>query len=126
VTATTKTILIVDDEPDVVRYLSAVLEDEGYEVLTAGSGQDGLQLARDRHPDLITLDVTMPGMSGIEVFTALRRDPTLEQIPVIIVTGVAKFRRLTEYRGVRAPDAFIPKPIDLPALLSSLSSLLDQ
>ena len=70
-------ILIIDDEPDVVSYLSAFLEDEGFHVFTAGNGPDGLVLAREQAPDLITLDITMPGMSGIEVLTTLRRDDHL-------------------------------------------------
>ena len=117
-------ILVVDDEPDVVCYLAAFLEDEGFEVLSASNGQEGLQLARDEAPDLITLDVTMPGMSGIEVFTLLRRDPALGAIPVIIITGVAQFTRLTEHREVRPPDGFVPKPIDLGALLETITRLL--
>ncbi|MGW8321874.1 MAG: response regulator transcription factor, partial [Thermodesulfobacteriota bacterium] len=55
-------ILVIDDEPDVVSYLSAFLEDEGFQVLTASNGPDGLALAREEAPDLITLDITMPGM----------------------------------------------------------------
>jgi CheY-like chemotaxis protein len=118
-------ILVIDDEPDVVSYLSAFLEDEGFEVFTAGNGPDGLMLAREQSPDLITLDITMPGMSGIEVLTKLRRDDHLEPIPVVIITGVTSFDRLTDYRDVRAPEGFLQKPVDLVLLLSTIQSILD-
>lgn len=111
-------ILVIDDEPDVVSYLSTFLIDEGHEVVTARNGKRGLELAATEKPDLITLDITMPGMSGIEVFTALRRNEELTEIPVIIITGVAKFEKLTEYREVREPEGFMQKPIDLQHLVS--------
>ncbi len=118
-------ILVIDDEPDVVSYLSAFLEDEGFQVFTAGNGPDGLTLARQQNPDMITLDITMPGMSGIEVLTTLRRDEHLSCIPVVIITGVTSFDKLTDYRDVRAPEGFMQKPIDLVQLLSTIEGILD-
>jgi CheY-like chemotaxis protein len=118
-------ILVIDDEPDVVSYLSAFLEDEGFQVLTASNGPDGLALAREEAPDLITLDITMPGMSGIEVLTTLRRDENLNGLPVVIITGVTSFDKLTDYRDVRAPEGFMQKPIDLVTLLSTIEGILD-
>lgn len=118
-------ILVIDDEPDVVSYLSAFLEDEGFQVSTAGNGPDGLTLARKQTPDLITLDITMPGMSGIEVLTTLRRDDHLNSIPVVIITGVTSFDKLTDYRDVRAPEGFMQKPVDLVQLLSTIEGILD-
>ena len=122
---TRRKILVIDDEPDVVSYLSAFLEDEGFLVLTASNGPDGLTLAREEAPDLITLDITMPGMSGIEVLTSLRRNDHLNRIPVVIITGVTSFDRLTDYRDVRAPEGFMQKPIDLMKLLSTIESILN-
>lgn len=118
-------ILVIDDEPDVVSYLSAFLEDEGFEVFAASNGPDGLTLAREQAPDLITLDITMPGMSGIEVLTKLRRDDHLNRIPVVIITGVTSFDKLTDYRDVRAPEGFLQKPVDLVLLLSTIEGILD-
>lgn len=117
-------ILIIDDEPDVVSYLSLFLSDEGFEVVSAQDGPRGLAAARAEDPDLITLDITMPGMSGVEVFTELRRDPNLADIPVIIVTGVAGVHKLMEYREVRPPEDFMQKPIDRDHLLSIINKLL--
>jgi len=119
-----KKILVIDDEPDVVDYLSTFLSDEGFEVAVASDGKEGLKKARTESPDLITLDITMPGMSGIEVFTSLRRDPVLVAIPVIIITGVANFHKLTEYREIRPPEAFMQKPIELHSLVSNIAELL--
>jgi CheY-like chemotaxis protein len=118
-------ILVIDDEPDVIGYLAAFLEDEGFHVLTAPGGPEGLKLAREQAPDLITLDITMPAMSGIEVLTTLRRDDRLSRIPVIIITGVSAIEKLTAYRDVRPPEGFMPKPIDLGRLLSAIESILD-
>ncbi|MCP4601943.1 MAG: response regulator [Proteobacteria bacterium] len=118
-------ILVIDDEPDVVSYLSIFLEDEGFEVVSARDGPNGLDRARSEMPDLITLDITMPGMSGIEVLTTLRRDPSLAQIPVIVITGVANFQKLTTFRGVRPPEAFMYKPMDRELLLENIRKLLN-
>jgi two-component system cell cycle response regulator len=119
-----KKILVVDDEPDMVVYLSTFLSDEGFDVTTAYDGPHALDLAKAERPDLITLDITMPGMSGIEVLTALRRDPDLTGIPVIIITGVTGFRELTDHRGVRHPEEFLSKPVDLAALTVALDRLI--
>ena len=63
---TIKKILVVDDEPDVVSYLEMLLHDNGYETLSASDGQEALELARREHPDLVTLDISMPNVNGIE------------------------------------------------------------
>ncbi len=120
-----KKILVIDDEPDVVCYLSTVLADEGYEVISADNGREGLDRARAEVPDLITLDVTMPGISGIEVLTRLRRDPRTAEIPVVVVTGVASFQTITDQRALRPPDGFLQKPVDVGALVSTVAELLD-
>lgn len=119
-----KKILVIDDEPDMVSYLSTFLSDEGFDVVVAYNGIDGLARTREERPNLITLDITMPGMSGIEVLTKLRRDPDLSHIPIIIITGVAGFRELTDHRGVRPPEEFLQKPVDLEALTRAIQELL--
>lgn len=83
------TILVVDDEPDVAFYLASVLEDAGFEVLTAGDGEEAMQLIRNRPPALISLDLVMPRKSGIRLLAELRRDRALRRIPVVIVSGHA-------------------------------------
>ncbi|MHC4943912.1 MAG: response regulator, partial [Planctomycetota bacterium] len=120
-----KKILVIDDEPDVIQYMSLFLYDEGFEVISAADGPQGLAKASEESPDLITLDITMPGMSGIEVLTTLRRDPKLCDIPVIVITGVAGIKKLMDYREVRPPEKFMQKPIDRIQLVKMIEELID-
>ncbi len=122
----TKTILIVDDEPDVAAYLQAFFEDHGFRVLTASNGREGFEMAMAERPDLITLDITMPEESGVRMFRDLQGDENTSGIKVIIVTGVShEFKRFIESRKqVRPPDAYFEKPIDRDALLSKVNELL--
>ena len=82
-------ILVVDDNPMNVEILEARLAAQGYEILTAGDGEQALALARGQHPDLILLDVMMPGVDGIEVCRRLKADAALPFMPVILVTAKA-------------------------------------
>jgi response regulator RpfG family c-di-GMP phosphodiesterase len=82
-------------------------------------------MAKDHKPDLITLDVTMPGKSGVSVFHELRNTPGLENIPVFIVTGVVDFRQLMYQRTVEAPDGFMQKPIKEEVFLMTVDRLTD-
>jgi CheY-like chemotaxis protein len=84
-----KSILIIDDDPDVVLYLSTLLEDHGYKALSAADGLEGFSRARAERPDLILLDLMMPAKSGISLLADLKKDQTLREIPVIMVTGVS-------------------------------------
>ena len=78
-------ILIVDDEPDVVTYLSSLLEDNGYRTLKAFNGKEGMDLAQKELPDLISLDITMPEETGVRMLRNLHDDPATTGIPVILV-----------------------------------------
>jgi CheY-like chemotaxis protein len=82
-----KTILIVDDEPDVITYLKAFFQDHGFSVISADNGKDGFSRALKYHPDLISLDITMPAESGVRMLRKLKEDSTTATIPVIIITG---------------------------------------
>ena len=121
-----KTILIVDDEPDVVTYLSAFLRDRGFEVLAAANGREGFEAAKKSLPDLITLDITMPEESGVRMFRDLQEDPETAAIPVVVVTGISHdFKRFIETRKhVRPPAGYFEKPIDRDALLAGIESIL--
>jgi CheY-like chemotaxis protein len=114
-------VLIIDDEPNVRTLLDMLLREEGYDVLLADNGWKGLELYRREHPDVIVLDLKMPGMDGVEVLTQIRR-VDLKQ-PVIIVTGDS--RPETE-RGVRAlgVSEFLVKGSSLNLLLDTLKRLL--
>src|SRR4030042_4702848 len=83
-------ILLVDDDPDFVQATRAVLESQPYQVITALTGEEGLKKAREEEPDLVCLDVIMPGLDGFEVCRRLKRDPQLAQIPVIMITSFSE------------------------------------
>ena len=82
-----KKILIIDDEPDARAFLKAVLEDEGYETMSAPNGEEGLKVCQETPPDLITLDLMMPNKSGVGFLNAIRADGDMREIPVIVCSG---------------------------------------
>ena len=121
-------ILVVDDEPDVVTYLGALLSDHGYAVSTAADGIEGFAAAKSEHPDLITLDITMPNESGVRMFRDLQDDPETAQIPVVIITGISlEFKRFIETRKhLRPPAGYFEKPIDRDEVLSRIRQILGE
>jgi Fe-S oxidoreductase/CheY-like chemotaxis protein len=120
-----RTVLVVDDDPDTVVYLTALLEDHGLRAVTARNAAEGLQMARQARPDAITLDIQMPGRSGIDVFTRLRSNRELATIPIIIVTGAVEFRELVYHRNVSPPDGYVEKPVKPELLLMSVRKVLE-
>jgi CheY-like chemotaxis protein len=121
-----KKILVVDDEPDVVTYLSTVLKDAGYETMEASNGEEALELIQKNHPDLVTMDITMPEMTGVKTYRTLKEDAKLKTIPVIIVTGVAhEFKQFISTRTqVPAPEGYLEKPVKPEDLLAEVKRLL--
>ena len=121
-----KKILVIDDDPDFVTFLTTLLEDNGYVTVSAGDGVEGRLKAAAERPDLICLDITMPEKSGVKFYRETREDAELKSTPIIIVTGVAaEFQRFISTRKqVPPPDGYIPKPIDKQALLDTISKLL--
>ena len=128
-----KKILIVDDERDIVSYLEMVLQDQGFDTLTAGDGNEALEVVRREKPDLVTLDISMPKASGTRFYKEMRTDPELSGIPVLIVTAVtglggdryAYERFISNRRLVPAPEGFFPKPIDREAFVATVKRLLE-
>ncbi|MBX9935065.1 MAG: response regulator [Burkholderiaceae bacterium] len=120
-----KTILTIDDKTDIRRLVRMTLEFDGYTVLEASSGAEGLALARKRKPDLILLDVMMPEMDGFEVGRILRNDPELTTIPVVMITALdGQADRATGLStGVRA---YLNKPFSPVELLQLIKRLLDE
>jgi len=127
-----KKILIVDDEPDAISFISSVLEDNGYDYVSADNGVEGLELAKKETPDMILLDLIMPGKSGIVMFQELKKDPELGKIPVIVVSGASEAlgvdlrnfmikqprrgkEKIVETTGetqFTEPNAYVEKPVD--------------
>ena len=130
----TKKILIVDDEPDIVSYLEMVLQDQGYETVTAGNGNEALEMVKQEKPALVTLDITMPEASGTWFYKEMRTDPEFVHIPVVIVTAVtglggdkyAYEKFISNRRLVPAPEGFFPKPIDRDEFLKAIDELLGE
>ena len=121
-----KTVLVVDDDPDAREYLSTVLEDNGLAVLTAQDGSEALTKVEQETPDLISLDITMPGKSGVAVYRKLKEDDQFKSIPVIIITGVSDdFRSfISNRRQVPPPDGYINKPVDADAFVKMVRELI--
>ena len=118
-------ILVVDDEPDVRTFLTALLEDNGATVFAAADGDECLALARKERPDLITLDLSMPGMDGGKVFEAIRKDPELAKVRVCIITGKPELRKLIYERDVTPPEGYLDKPVSEETLLTNVRRILE-
>ncbi len=109
------TILVVDDEPTLRKTIGRRLMHEGYEVLTAGSGEEALTLAAERRPDLVLLDIMMPKMKGRDVCAKLKADPQTAHIPVIFMTALGLADHVQAGMQAGAED-YIVKPFDTEVL----------
>ena len=128
-----KKILIIDDEPSVVTYLETLLQDNGYETVSAENGRIGFEKAKSEKPDLVCLDITMPEESGVRFYRNLKDDSELAATPVVIVTAVTgaggdpeSFKRFISTRKqVPAPEGFFSKPIDRTEFLGTVAKILN-
>jgi len=121
-----KKVLVVEDELDVRTYISTLLLDQGYEIITAENGKEGFELAKSEKPDLITLDIAMPSQSGMRTFRMYKDSEELKDIPVIIITGMGEdvnsfIKRL---KGFSQPEGFMEKPIEEEKLIKMVSDLI--
>ena len=121
-----KKILVVDDEPDVVRWLTVMFENNGYQAISAVDGADGFEKATATRPDLIVLDISMPKESGIRMYRNLQESEDLGGIPVIMLTGVSReFERFISTRKqVEPPAAYFEKPVKEEELLQKVKELV--
>ena len=127
-----KKILVVDDEPNVVAYLETLLQDNGYDTVSAANGLEGMEKVRSEKPDLVTLDISMPEESGIRFYRDIKADPDLAGIPIVIVTGVTGYgykpedfqKFISSRKKIPPPDGFVAKPIDRDELMKGVTSLL--
>jgi len=119
---TVKKILIADDEPDILEIIQYNLKSEGYEVATAKNGNDALDLAKRFNPDLIILDIMMPGKTGIEVCNILRQQPAFNDTLIIFLTALSD--EGTEIKGLETgADDYLTKPISPKVLVSKVNAL---
>lgn len=118
-----KRILIVEDDPSVLRATSYILEKEGYEVLSAQNGLEGLKKAKDSNPDLLLLDVMLPGIDGFEICHSLRGEPETTNLPILMFS--AKGQETDKATGLKVgADEYITKPVDREVLLSKVAAWL--
>jgi len=118
-------VLVVDDDEEIRTFLSTLLGDEGAAVLEAADGDQALEIAARARPDLITLDLSMPGKDGIETFCELRQNPSTEEIPVCIITGHPEFRTVIYDRPVARPEGFMDKPCDPEDVVRNIRRILE-
>lgn len=118
-----KKILIVEDDSSVLRATSYILEKEGYEVLTAVDGLEGLRSAKEENPDLLILDVMLPGIDGFEICHSLRAESQTAQLPILMFS--AKGQEADKATGLKVgADEYLTKPVERTVLLSKIEALL--
>ena len=122
---TGRKILVADDEPDFVTFITAILEDNGAEVIKAYNGEQAIELARIEKPDLITLDISMPGKSGVEVFDDIKKDKDLRTIPICIITGKPELRKLIYEHPDSHPEGYLDKPITEEGLILNIRKIFE-
>ncbi len=115
-----RAVLVVEDEPDTVTYLSTLLEDAGYSTAAAEDGEQALEKVKASRPDLITLDISMPNRSGVRFYRDMKESDEWKSIPIIIVTGISSdFEKfISTRRHVPPPEGYVPKPIDKQKILA--------
>ena len=147
-----KQVLIVDDDNNTVKYLSAVLSDHGYEPVAAYDGSEGLKMVKNSKPDLIVLDVMMPKKTGFVLFKELKQDERFKEIPILMLTAVsgvleeledhkeetferpydslreALKKKIQEMRdeGLVRPEMFVDKPVDPDAFVAKVRDLIGE
>jgi CheY-like chemotaxis protein len=127
-----KKVLVVDDELDMRTFITTLLETNGYKPFTANDGSQGLEMVRQRRPDLVILDIMMPKESGIAMYREMKTDPELKDIPVIMLSALSKKtflhsqKILDQYKGVKIPEpfAYIEKPPEPDELLDAIKKCI--
>jgi len=127
-----KHVLVIEDEEDFAALIASVLRDHGYDVTVAGDAQEGHKEVHERIPDLITLDLQMPQRSGLHFYREIKSRPTLEHIPVVVITGVTRddremetfVRSFLEVDHLPSPEAYLKKPFDNQELVNVVERAL--
>lgn len=118
-----KKILIVEDDPSFSRAINHIIMKEGYDVITASNGMTGLRMAQEEKPDLLVLDVMLPGLDGFEICHRLRQDPATAKLPIIMLS--AKGQEIDKTTGLNVgANEYLTKPVDRALLLEKITALL--
>lgn len=117
-------ILVVDDDEEIRMFLATLFSDEGALVFEAADGNQALEVAAKKLPDLITLDLSMPGKDGIDTFCDLRNDSATQDIAVCIITGHPEFRKVIYDRPVAPPEGFLNKPCEPEFVVDTIRRIL--
>ena len=117
------TVLIIEDEPDIRDLLEFHLKKEGYNVLTSSDGEDGLKVARNQSPNLILLDLLLPGIKGLDVCRVLKSDVNTSKINIIMVTALGQEENIVKGLETGADD-YVSKPFNMSILLARISAVL--
>ena len=115
-------VLVVDDDPVIVRLLRVNFEMEGYDVVTAFDGEEGLAAARAERPDVVVSDIMMPNVDGLAFAAALKADPLLATVPIVLLS--AKAQNADIDAGLEIADDYVTKPFDPLELLDRVAALL--
>jgi CheY-like chemotaxis protein len=118
------TVLIVDDEIHIRRLTAQMLELSGYQVMEAAGGSQALSLIKETRPDVVTCDIFMPGMSGLEVLEAIKSDPATADIPVIMITAIGQEKHATRATELGAAG-YLTKPFGSTKLIETIERQLD-
>lgn len=126
-----RSALIIDDEPDMTTYFSTLLKDNGWDVRTANSADDGLRLAREAVPDIVLLDLMMPERGGLSTLLELRKTPETAEVPILVISGIqdelsqdlGDIHTFLKRMKYRQPDAFLEKPIVPEQLIAKVDEL---
>ena len=116
-------ILIIEDDPSFLRAISHIVEKEGYDVTYASNGMSGLRMAKEENPDLLILDIMLPGLDGFEICARLRNEPQTARLPIIMLS--AKGQEADKTTGLQVgANEYLTKPVDRTLLLEKVTALL--
>jgi len=124
------TVLVIEDDPDFSEFLCETLRDHGFEAQAVLDGSEAMGRARELRPKAITLDILMPGQTGISLYRQLRKDAETQSIPVVIITGVGtegkklEMARFFRGRSIPDPEGVLRKPVEPQTLIDAVQSAL--
>ena len=124
-----RTVLLIDDEPDILLYLTKALEEHGFTAISATNIKSALEILTDRAPDLVCLDIMMPRGTGISLYKQMKSDPALSKVPVLIVSGALPahefdVRRFLPDEAIPPPEGYFEKPISIPTFVKAILDLV--